>query len=212
MPVATVAALRLAAVGAFALLLWSPAAFAQFAAGDCVLANGTPAVILGPSNIEGQYMARDSRLNQGAGQSFRADQLQSVPCPGEAAAKNVCFESDEGQGASDLEQTVRHALRTSLERSETQTYVSVGEVQVGNPREWTGGEETQFGIGDMSKAIVDVRATYRTCVDQVTDIYLTQQENNFVCFVAAANGEVVCEITGSTGDLQPPTSQSLPKY
>jgi hypothetical protein len=101
---------------------------------------------------------------------------------------------------------------TSLERSETKTYVSVGDVQVGEPRAWNGAEEVQFGIGDTSKAVVDVRASYRTCVDQVTDIYLTQQQNNFLCFVAAANGEVVCEITGSTGDLAPPTSQSLPKY
>lgn len=197
---------------AFGLVLWSPAAFAQFAPGECVLANGTPAVILGPSNVDGQYMARDSRLSAGAGQSFRADQLQSVPCPGAAVAKNVCFESDEGQGASDLEQTVRHALRTSLERSEFQTNVSIGDIDVGAPRAWTGGEEVQYGTGDMSRAIVDVKAHYQTCVDQVTDIYLSRKHNNFVCFVAAATGEVVCEITGTTGDLEPSTSQSLPKY
>jgi hypothetical protein len=197
---------------AAAMILWSPSAFAQFAPGECALANGTPVVILGPSNVEGQFMARDSRLQAGAGQSFRADQLQSVPCPGAAEAKNVCFESDEGQGNSDLEQTVRHALVTSLERSETKTDVSVSDVQVGEPRAWDGAEEVQFGIGDTSKAIVDVRATYRTCVDEATDIYVTQQQNNFVCFVAAASGEVVCEITGTTGDLAPRTSQTLPKY
>ncbi|MEJ0013558.1 MAG: hypothetical protein WDM94_13245 [Bauldia sp.] len=204
--------MRLLIPAVLAVVLWSPSAFAQFAAGECVLANGTPAVILGPSNIDGQYMARDSRLNQGAGQSFRAEQLQSVPCPGAAVAKNVCFESDEGQGASDLEQTVRHALRTSLERSETQTNVSVGEIAVGEPRAWTGGEEIQFGNGNMDLAVVDVKAHYKTCVDQVTDIYLTDQENNFLCYSAAATGEVVCEITGSTADVRPPTSQSLPKY
>jgi hypothetical protein len=203
---------RLFVYAAFALVLSAPAAFAQFNAGDCALANGTPVTILGPSNIDGQFMARDSRLHAGAGQSFREDQLQAVPCPGAQVAKNVCFESDEGQGDSDLEQIVRHALVTSLERSETQTSVSVADVQVGEPREWSGAEEVQFGIGDVTKAIVDVRASYRTCIDQVTDIYLTDQQNNFLCFVAAATGEVVCEITGSTGDLRAPTSQSLPKY
>lgn len=193
-------------------LLWSPSAFAQFAPGDCALANGTPVTILGPSNIDGQFMARDSRLNSGAGQSFREEQLQSVPCPGAAVAQNECFQSDEGQGNGDLEQTVRHALRTSLERSETQTNVSVGDIEVGEPRAWTGGEEVQFGNGDMSKAIVDVKAHYRTCIDEVTDIYEVQDDNNFLCFVAAASGEVVCEITGKTGDLDPPQSQTLSKY
>lgn len=194
------------------LLLWSPAAFADFAAGSCVLANGTPAVILGPSNIPGQYMARDSRLNAGAGQSFRAEQLQEVPCPGAAMAQNECFATDEGPSGSDLEQVVRHALVTSLQRSETETNVVIDRVAVGQPRAWTPGDEIQYGIADMTKAMVDVRALYRTCIDQVTDIYQTRQENNFVCYSAAADGEIVCEITGSTGDLEKPTSQSLPKF
>jgi hypothetical protein len=195
-----------------AACLSSPSAFAQLAAGDCALANGTRVVILGPSNIDGQFMARDARLNSGSGQSFRAEQLQPTPCPGAAVAQNECFPSDEGQGNSDLEQTVRHALMTSLERSESQTNVSVGDIQVGEPRAWTGGEEVQFGNGDMSRAIVDVKAHYQTCVDEVTDIYEVNDDNNFLCFVASASGEVVCEITGKTGDLDPPTSQTLPKY
>jgi len=188
------------------------AALAQFVAGQCVLAYGRPAVILGDSNVAGQFMARDSRLSEGTGQSFRPDQLTAVPCPGAPVAQNVCFQSDEGQSASELEQVVRHALRTSLERSEYATTVGLDRVVVGEPRAWTDGDVSEFGVGDTSKAIVDARVLYRTCVDQVTDIFIRRLESNFVCFSTAATGEIVCEIAGSTGDLEQETSQTLPKY
>ena len=195
-----------------AMALSSHAALADFAAGDCVLARGTPAVIVGPSNVEGEYMARDSRLSEGAGQSFRPDQLKAVPCPGAPVAQNVCFASDEGASASDLEQVVRHALRTSLEQSEYTTTVSLDRVVIGEPHGWTGDEEVEFGAGDPTKAIVDARVLYRTCVDQVTDIYITRQENNFACFSETVDGQIVCEIAGSGPGLEPPTSQTLSKY
>ena len=194
-----------------AMVLSSHAALADFAAGDCVLARGTPAVILGPSNVEGEYMARDSRLSAGQGQSFRTDQLKAVPCPGAPVAQNACFQSDEGASASALEQVVRHALRTSLEQSEFATTVSLDRVVIGEPHGWTGDEAVEFGAGDTTKAIVDARVLYRTCVDQVTDIYVTRQENNFACFSQAVDGQVICEIAGSSPGLEPPTSQSLPK-
>ena len=71
--------------------------------------------------------------------------------------------------------------------SESTTTVSLDRVLIGQPRPWTGGEEMQFGIGDTTKAIVDARVLYRTCVDEVSDIFVARQERNFSCFSATAD-------------------------
>ncbi len=203
----------LAALIAILLVGFASSAYAQFAAGDCVVTTngGKPSVVLGPSNVAGQFMVRDLRLPSGTGQSFRPDQLQAIPCPGPAVVQNACFQSDAGAGASELEQAVRGALVVSLSQSQSPTTVAVDRVAVGDPRMWSTAEIQDFEVGDPAQGIVDVRALYRTCVDLMTDIRVTRAENNFVCFVATATGELTCEMTGATPGLEPTTIQALPK-
>jgi len=130
-----------------------------------------------------------------------------------AQAKS-CFASEpDSDGASDLERSLRAAIRKSFERDaapglDGRVTVKFEVFQVGNKRAWGAPDMASFSTGDQTKPIYDVHAVFTSCTDYRTSINLVQRDRIFACFMDQF-GSVSCQVT--TGGPTPDKNQSFPK-
>lgn len=168
----------------------------QFFHGQCVLINGYLEVVVGPDPaIPGNWLAQDMhRGYAGTTSSWLASQLHPTQCPGPAPAKTSCPPSEpDGDGRSQMEVTVREAIRLEEEGAMTSATVQFKRVMLGQPRNWSNTEQLDFPQGDTSYALLPVEADYVTCSQDATYMYRVERDRDFACFVNATSGELECD-------------------
>jgi hypothetical protein len=204
----------LAAMFAFAALSFLSPAQAQYQQGQCArLTNGGRLeTILGPSNVDGQWMVRDARLSEGTGQSLRPEQFAVIPCPG-APVGQECFESTPDTAGHDADQQqVIHVLRTSMERVHKGIFrLRITALDVGAPRAPSYQEGQDILNRDPQSAVVDVHATFDTCADDGAMIRTEHHEQRLMCYNTYDKQGLTC---GSiyNPDVVAPDSQEIPKF
>lgn len=196
-----------------ALSLLSPA-HAQYQPGQCAtLTNGgRMETIVGPSNVQGQWMVRDARLATGSGQSLRPEEFTIVPCPMKQIGA-TCFEStQDASGNNEDQRQVIHALRTRLESAHRGIFrVRIDTLDIGVPREPSYQESQDILSREEGSKVVDIRAAFQTCADDGAQLRYETHEWKMMCYNSELDHQLTCGSIISP-DVVAPQVNEVPKF
>jgi hypothetical protein len=187
---------------------------AQYQPGQCAkLTNGGRLEkIVGPSNVDGQWMVRDARLSSGSGQSLRAEEFTVIPCPG-APVGEECFASTPDEtGNTDNQREVIHTLRTNMTRVHREKFtLRFTALNVGEPRMPTLMEDQDILNRAGDSKVVDVQAVFDTCTDDGAIIRTEHHEQKLICYNTADGQGLTCGSVFNP-DVSAPVIEQHAKY
>ncbi len=190
-----------------ALSLNGPAKAQEFTPGQCVLASGVYAKVLGPSSVPGLVLVQS--LRGGSINGYLPTKLTAAACPVPHVAQAACFTNDVGQGATPFETTVRQNIGASLMVGFFHPTVRLDQVELGGVHQWSTEEQSDFPGGDLSQGIVTTQAAYEVCEDSADRITISKGVRDFACFTSLATGRMMCEMEGTHGDQDRQSSQQV---